>query len=579
MKYRENRWMRVLFSLLFALGLLSGISFVSYAHNTLNHEGDGFNVWIEAYSLPTHSGKYYLAGDVELNSTWEVSHSVELCLNGHSITYKGVAATNSGGISSVICVRSGGSLTLYDCGNIQHNYSINDDGLVTVLSLDAGSGKGDGSFTGGYITGGGGVYDSNNNTSTKNNGGGVYVDEGAAFTMTGGNIIGNKAAKGGGVYVGGGTFTMTGGKIIHNVSDSCGGVLVDKGVFKVSGNPVITDNTEGKAKDSNVCVKKSSDGKNDTFITISGNLADTSKMGVTLINNDAANRGTRIGGVFTSGGKGSSQTAKNFTSDDTNYKIWVNKDKNELALGKPCKVSFNVNGRGTAPNSQTVYEGDKVTKPADPTADGWTFVGWCKEEACRNAWDFDKDTVTGNTTLYAKWTKIQTITNPSQDTNPAEIPPAMTPPSIATAPPVNTKVTISKQTYKVLSAQKVALTKAKNAKTVTVPNEIIIEGVKLKVVSVSAGAFSKSKAKTAVIGSNINQLCAKAFTKSRVSSVVLKTDKLTKKSTKNCMKGSKIKKVTFTVKLGNKKKNNKYVCKYKKIFTKKNIGVKAKVKK
>lgn len=565
MKYKENRWMRLLFSLLFALGLLSGISFVSHAH-TQNHEGKVFNEWDKTDRLP-NEGSYYLSVDVKLNNTWEISNSVDLCLNGHGITYVGGAATNSGEKASVVHVNSRGSLNLYDCdNNKKYTYHIQNGVVTTIfpseIQIEPVPGTIVDDFTGGYITGGKGVYDSNNTTSSRTNGGGVYVGEGASFTMTGGTIIGNIAGKGGGVYAGGKTFTMTGGKIIHNGSDSCGGVLVDKGAFKVSGSPVITDNTEGKAIKSNVCVKKSSDGKNDTFITISGNLADTSKMGVTLINNDAANWGTHIGGVFTSGGKGSSQTANNFTSDDANYKIWVNKDKNELAMGKPCTVSFNANARGTTPGSQTVYEGDKVTKPADPTADGWTFVGWYKEQACSNAWDFDKDTVTGNTTLYARWTKIQ----------------AMTPPPVATAPPVNTKVTISKQTYKVLSAQKVALTKAKNAKTVTVPNVIIIEGVKLKVVSVSAGAFSKSKAKTAVIGSNINQLCAKAFTKSKVSSVVLKTDKLTKKSTKNCMKGSKIKKVTFIVNVGGKKKNNKYAGQYKKIFTKQNIGVKAKVK-
>ena len=48
--------------------------------------------------------------------------------------------------------------------------------------------------------------------------------------------------------------------------------------------------------------------------------------------------------------------------------------------------------------------GSKVSKPSDPTAAGYTFGGWYRETGCTNEWNFDTDTVTANTTLYAKWT-------------------------------------------------------------------------------------------------------------------------------------------------------------------------------
>ncbi len=68
-------------------------------------------------------------------------------------------------------------------------------------------------------------------------------------------------------------------------------------------------------------------------------------------------------------------------------------------------VTFNANGHGTAPTAQTITSGEKATQPTAPTADGYTFGGWYKEESCTNAWDFENDVVTENITLYAKWTE------------------------------------------------------------------------------------------------------------------------------------------------------------------------------
>ena len=67
-------------------------------------------------------------------------------------------------------------------------------------------------------------------------------------------------------------------------------------------------------------------------------------------------------------------------------------------------VAFNANGHGTAPAAQTVHRGYHVTRPDDPTADGWTFGGWFTEAACTNAFDFEEP-VMGSLTLYADWTE------------------------------------------------------------------------------------------------------------------------------------------------------------------------------
>lgn len=87
------------------------------------------------------------------------------------------------------------------------------------------------------------------------------------------------------------------------------------------------------------------------------------------------------------------------TADTTLYAKW-----DEIYT-----VTFNVGGHGTAPAAQKVENGGKATKPENPTAKGWRFDGWYTDEKCTAGYDFDK-AVTANTTLYAKWTQLFTLT-------------------------------------------------------------------------------------------------------------------------------------------------------------------------
>ena len=72
-------------------------------------------------------------------------------------------------------------------------------------------------------------------------------------------------------------------------------------------------------------------------------------------------------------------------------------------------VTFNTNG-GNDVDSLSVDYGEKVEKPADPTREGYTFAGWYSDESLATAWNFETDTVSKDTTLYAKWTEIPTYT-------------------------------------------------------------------------------------------------------------------------------------------------------------------------
>ncbi len=80
--------------------------------------------------------------------------------------------------------------------------------------------------------------------------------------------------------------------------------------------------------------------------------------------------------------------------------------KNPTVLKYLCTVTFEMNGHGTAPVAQTIYTGDKLASVADPTAVGYTFGGWYTDKELTKAFDVENDTVSGDTTLYAKWKAI-----------------------------------------------------------------------------------------------------------------------------------------------------------------------------
>ena len=67
------------------------------------------------------------------------------------------------------------------------------------------------------------------------------------------------------------------------------------------------------------------------------------------------------------------------------------------------RVKFDAQG-GSSVNGQTPASGSTVSKPTDPTREGYTFAGWYTDEACTKAYDFSV-AVTADMTLYAKWIK------------------------------------------------------------------------------------------------------------------------------------------------------------------------------
>ena len=75
----------------------------------------------------------------------------------------------------------------------------------------------------------------------------------------------------------------------------------------------------------------------------------------------------------------------------------------KLAGAESWRVAFDAQG-GSYVAPRYVAKNTMVSEPAAPTRDGYTFLGWYTAEG--EKWDFAKDVVTADMTLYAKWSAV-----------------------------------------------------------------------------------------------------------------------------------------------------------------------------
>ena len=83
-------------------------------------------------------------------------------------------------------------------------------------------------------------------------------------------------------------------------------------------------------------------------------------------------------------------------------------------------VDFDSNGGSTVESILNVRENLTIAKPNDPIKENCEFLGWYSDSSFVNEWNFDSDTISGNTTLYAKWLQNYLVTyvlNYSEATN------------------------------------------------------------------------------------------------------------------------------------------------------------------
>ena len=371
-------------------------------------------------------------------------------VNGGVITSGNTDAGSYGGGVEIV---SGGAFTM-------------NGGNIVGCTAHAGGGVyvgGTFTMTGGSIAG---------CVATTGSGGGVLVNAGGTFVMSGGSIAGctatSKFAGGGGIS-NAGTTTLSGSAKIQNCRVSYngyGGGIESAGALTVNGNVEITDCMMGTIPDAMYFENGTvSGGRFDGVVTklggtISGGTFDdkVTNQGGTIsdgtfngrvVNEDNIENGMFNGEVFNqskgtikngsfsgtvTNNKGGTISGGIFTETSTvNNKGTIEKGEfsgkvenqasgtigggtfsgtvtnNGTINGGTFAVTFDTKGGSIVP-VENVLNGQKATKPADPTREGYTFDGWYTEEAYANLYDF-ATSVKNALTLYAKWTINQyTIT-------------------------------------------------------------------------------------------------------------------------------------------------------------------------
>ena len=329
-----------------------------------------------------------LIDDIDVG-TLTIDYEVTIDLNGHVLRMIG-----SG---SVFKVENGGHLTLIDSNSTaEHKFTPNADGLWVLDD------SGTETVYGGVIYGGTGYKDGNHAY-----GGGVYIEANGKLTMTGGNIVGCTAtgnnAFGGGVFVSEGTFTMNGGSIVGCTASNGSAIYLKGGRMNANGGTV-----NGTVL---VDVEKNNSSTNAGYIGGSGTNA-------TQFNGDVTNYGEINCGTF----EGTVENTGTI-SGGTFSGLIINNNADAVFSGaysplgivgkEPIggghtyyKVTFSLNGGDMDYPVRYFLDGGNISDQIKPDSrPGYTFAGWYNGE---NEWDHDNNTVTGDMTLTAKWTRSHT---------------------------------------------------------------------------------------------------------------------------------------------------------------------------
>lgn len=409
-------------------------------------------------ALTSDTAVIRLTGDIEITAYMTVSRPVTIDLNGHLLkTTSGVSnlihVTQNGELTLIDS--NPNAVHKFDKSNALWKLAAEDAEGENIVVIKGGA------LTGGTGTGearntcGGGIYVRKGGTllmrggnivgCTARQGGGIYVEDGGRFEMSAGTITGcvaqtaNNDDTCGGGLCNFGTTVLSGAAAIRDCRAILSGESTNKneggGICSVR-NLTIRDNVtvsgctaseESDAMsigggDANNSPTEIIGGTFDGSVTNGGTISGGAFTGPVWNNGiisggqftgSVVNRGTITNGTF--GGEVTNESGRSFgviSGGTFNGKVTNKNDISDSPEETPakisggtfnrevmgaCTVTFLSDGEHSAPPQ--IRANAPAARPADPTKEGHTFIGWYNGES---EWNFETP-VTEKLTLTAKW--------------------------------------------------------------------------------------------------------------------------------------------------------------------------------
>lgn len=284
-------------------------------HDT--HTNVKWSEWNSTDSLPTASGNYYLANDINLATTQTVSNDINICLNGKTI--------KSNASNYAITVKNNASLTITDC-------------------LDSGklecSIKNYGSFN---------MY-----AGTLQSGYELYTEPDSKMALSGNSkFIGNVISAGNAETKIDGNSEFQGMLLVTELTSDSRAYI--GGNAKITGKIQISlpqENAKIEIKDNMII-----DGDIEfDYFTLNSNIVCNGNIISGIFKGNVENNGTITGGTFCG-----------FVSGN-----------GTIADSAKVKVTLDLDG-GNGNDKEYILRGQKLILPT-PTKDGYTFDGWFNGE-------------------------------------------------------------------------------------------------------------------------------------------------------------------------------------------------------
>lgn len=399
-----------------------------------------------------------LTGDIKITAFMTVQRAVTIDLNGHLLkTTSGVSnliqVIENGGLTLIDS--NPNAVHKFDKSNALWKLADETTAEENIIEVKGGA------ITGGTGTGeagntcGGGIYVRKGGTllmrggnivgCTAREGGGIYVEDGGRFEMSAGTITGcvaqtanNDDTRGGGLC-NFGTTVLSGTAAIRDCRAILSGESSNKneggGICSVR-NLIIRDNVtvsgctahvESGAMsigggDANNSPTEIIGGTFDGSVTNGGTISGGAFTGPVWNNGiisggqftgSVVNRGTITNGTF--GGEVTNESGRSFgtiSGGIFNGKVTNKNDISDSPEETPAKISggtFNgevigaytvtFQSEGGSEVASQIRANAPAARPADPTKEGHTFIGWYNGES---EWNFETP-VTEKLTLTAKW--------------------------------------------------------------------------------------------------------------------------------------------------------------------------------